>query len=405
MPSLRTTTPSKGNLNYYRFNYTYEGQNGLNYCIARDNTGWVLPNCTGYCWGAWREMLGEYHNLSRANAEEWYLKKDGYSRGSTPKLGAVACWEDRNNPHTSKTLGGHVAIVIEYGDDWIKVAESDYYSFEFRINTYTYEKGEKYYTKYSIFQGFIYFPEPITDSVTLTLNVSGNGYCTGAGSYAKGTRVTFEAIANDGATFTKWSDGSTSAKRTLTLNSNITLTAYFTGETPTTKHKVTLNVSPDGAGYCTGAGYYEDGEEATLEAIANKGYEFDKWSDGYWEALRYWTITNDLTLTAYFKKKDNLKGTLQDTFIIKALKVLHGDYGNGVTRKKKLGNDYKTVQSIVNYLLAHYNIYNRLAMMCWIGLYGNGVTRKKKLKQEGYNYNLVQLYVKKYNKTKIVVKY
>lgn len=175
--------------------------------------------------------------------------------------------------------------------------------------------------------------------------------------------------------------------------------------TPTEKWTVTLNVSPDGAGYCTGGGEYEDGEEATLEAFANKGYEFEKWSDGYTNPLRYWTITNDLTLTAIFKKKDNLKGTLQDIFIIEALKVLHGDYGNGVTRKKKLGNDYKTVQSIVNYLLAHYNIYDRLAMMCWIGLYGNGVTRKKKLKQAGYNYNLVQLYVKKYNKTKNVVKY
>lgn len=168
---------------------------------------------------------------------------------------------------------------------------------------------------------------------------------------------------------------------------------------------VTLYVTPDGAGYCTGAGTYEDGQEATLEAFANKGYEFVSWNDGYNNPLRYWTITNNLTLTAIFKKKDNLKGTLQDTFIIKALKVIHGDYGTGKTRKAKLGSDYYQVQKIVNYLIAYYTLYDRVAMMCWIGLYGNGITRKRKLTSLGYNYTKVQTYVKKYNKTKIVVKY
>lgn len=184
---------------------------------------------------------------------------------------------------------------------------------------------------------------------------------------------------------------------------------YEGGDTPTPSpdtHTVILKISPSGAGYTTGSGEYEDGVTATFTAYANKGYEFERWGDGYSGNPRTWVITEDVTLTAIFKKKLNeLKGTLQDTFIIKALKVLHGDYGTGNTRKKLLGDDYNTVQYLVNRIIVTYNIYDRLALMCWVGLYGNGVTRKKKLTQLGYNYSKVQQSIKKFNKTKKVISY
>ena len=102
--SPRNTRPANSNLYYIK---TTKG--GYNKCIQIQSDGRVLPNCTGYAWGRFMECQNNVHscNLSRANAELWYGNTaDGYSRGSTPKLGAVICW------HSTRS-GGHVAIVEE----------------------------------------------------------------------------------------------------------------------------------------------------------------------------------------------------------------------------------------------------------------------------------------------------
>lgn len=169
-----------------------------------------------------------------------------------------------------------------------------------------------------------------------------------------------------------------------------------TSPTPTTGYTVTLNVSPSGAGTCTGGGTYESGTEATLTAIPNTNYDFEKWSDGYTGNPRYWTITEDLTLTAYFKKKVAYKTTditLENSITRKAVEVLYGKYGTGEARKKALGDDYLKVQYQVNYLIDKYSVYERLALQILIGLYGNGTKRKYAIIKAGYNYVRAQQFV------------
>ena len=81
----RTTAPSA--TDKYWINYA---KGGLNECILISGTS-CLPNCTGYAWGRWYELLGTKPKLSKRNAEMWFVTNDGYKRGSTPKLGAIAC--------------------------------------------------------------------------------------------------------------------------------------------------------------------------------------------------------------------------------------------------------------------------------------------------------------------------
>ena len=81
----RTTAPSA--TDKYWINYT---KGGLNECILISGVS-CLPNCTGYAWGRWYELLGTKPKLSKRNAEMWFVTNDGYKRGSTPKLGAIAC--------------------------------------------------------------------------------------------------------------------------------------------------------------------------------------------------------------------------------------------------------------------------------------------------------------------------
>ena len=161
---------------------------GLNACIAIKN-GCVLPNCVGYAWGRFYEIIGEKPKLSTGNAGDWYGYNDGYERNKEidelPKVGAVICWSKPGE-------AGHVGIVesVDYATGVIKTSESGYEEktydpvADFWVTTRVYDKSTKNWRKASsddkntpvsswidnyVFQGFIYPPQTV---------VSGEGLCT-----------------------------------------------------------------------------------------------------------------------------------------------------------------------------------------------------------------------------------
>lgn len=123
-----------------------------------------VGNCTWYAWGRFWECgdpqirpdnLG-YVNGLYTDAYLWYNGTQGYSKGQTPKLGAVICYSGGNYSGL-----GHVAVVEQiYPDGKILVSESgwDAYYFRTRVadpnNSYPYSNPTDGYT----FQGFIYNP-------------------------------------------------------------------------------------------------------------------------------------------------------------------------------------------------------------------------------------------------------
>lgn len=147
----RTTAPSTTDKHWIK---TTKG--GYNECILISGNS-CLPNCVGYSWGRWYELLGNRPKLSRGNAENWYGYSDGYKRGNTPKLGAVICWR-KGKAGNSNDGAGHVAIVEKINSDGsILLSESCYGGSRFK--TRTVKKSNNYYlgSKYT-FQGFIYLP-------------------------------------------------------------------------------------------------------------------------------------------------------------------------------------------------------------------------------------------------------
>ena len=122
--------------------------------------GYGLPNCTAYAWGRAFELLDtnrDYSNpptLSTGNAEDWYgYTQDGYERGPTPRLGAIACWAD--GPFSGD---GHVAVVEEIDPDTgvITCSNSAYggqYFYLTHLSPPDYLPAAGY-----VFQGFIYIP-------------------------------------------------------------------------------------------------------------------------------------------------------------------------------------------------------------------------------------------------------
>lgn len=62
---------------------------------------------------------------------------------------------------------------------------------------------------------------------TVSIDTSGNGTVTGAGTYKEGETVTLTALPAEGWRFVKWSDGTTSSTYTLTISGDKTLTVEF----------------------------------------------------------------------------------------------------------------------------------------------------------------------------------
>lgn len=134
--------------------WIYYTKGGVNKCILISGNS-CLPNCVGYAWGRWYELLGKEPKLSRGNAENWYNYNDGYKRGNTPKLGAVICWR-KGQAGNSSDGAGHVAIVEEIKSDGsIVISQSAYKGTRFYTSTLKkpYSMGGTY-----VFQGFIYPP-------------------------------------------------------------------------------------------------------------------------------------------------------------------------------------------------------------------------------------------------------
>lgn len=163
----RTTEPSNSS-KYWK----HISAGGVNECILIKN-GSVLPNCVGYAWGRFYEIMGKRPKLSRGNAENWYNYDDGYKRGKTPKLGAVIVWA-KGKVGVGSDGAGHVAIVEKiYSDGSILVSQSGYGGSRFFTS-----KVPKGYEKSGYkFLGFIYNPavkdEPPAEKPVQALKVGG----------------------------------------------------------------------------------------------------------------------------------------------------------------------------------------------------------------------------------------
>ncbi len=82
--------------------------------------------------------------------------------------------------------------------------------------------GDATYTAY-------FAPEPV-QTYTITVQYDENqGYVMGGGNYVAGSTATLAAIANDNYYFVKWGDDNTDNPRTILVDQDITLAAFFNG--------------------------------------------------------------------------------------------------------------------------------------------------------------------------------
>lgn len=146
----RLTAPESNNVYYYNSNYN-----------VFQKYGYGLPNCTAYAYGRAYEILKSTPKLSWNGAGQWYdYNKSGgyYKYGSTPKIGAIACW--------CYSGGGHVAVVEKIENGKITLSNSEWGGRTFYLTTCS--TSDKTYggNSWWTFQGFIYLLNDATPDPT-----------------------------------------------------------------------------------------------------------------------------------------------------------------------------------------------------------------------------------------------
>ena len=142
--------------------------------------------------------------------------------------------------------------------------------------------------------------EIINYNVTVAANNSAYGTVEGGGSIAHGSATTIIATPAEGYKFVRWSNGSTNATQTITVTSDLTLTAEFAAVV----WNVSLSANNISYGTVSGGGSIADGSTTTITATPAEGCDFVKWSNGLTNATETITVTSDTTLVAEFIKSE-----------------------------------------------------------------------------------------------------
>ena len=146
-------------------------------------------NCTWYAWGRAYEILGTRPKLGTGNASTWYSynQQNGYyPYGSTPRLGAIACWGG------GSTGAGHVAVVEQINSDGsFVISESSWSATDWYFRTRTLNANGYYASNYPL-QGYIYIYDSVPTTATISINTT---------RVQKGNTITFSVNSDTATSF------------------------------------------------------------------------------------------------------------------------------------------------------------------------------------------------------------
>ncbi len=141
-----------------------------------------------------------------------------------------------------------------------------------------------------------------TYTITVQSANASHGQTTGSGTFHYGEQVVISATPYSGYTFNRWHDGNTDAVRTVTVTGNATYIAYFLSDTDPT-YTITVTSANPSQGTVSGGGTYNQGDQVTIRATPNTGFQFSRWNDNNTNAERTFTCTGNASYTAYFETR------------------------------------------------------------------------------------------------------
>ena len=172
-------------------------------------------------------------------------------------------------------------------------------------------EGTNYYYRIVVWNKFGSYEETVKDFTTaktfsIHVEASEGGTAAGGGTFAEGDTCTVVATANAGYNFVNWTENgnqvSAEAEYSFAVTGNRSLMAHFTSQ----EYTITATAEPEEGGSVNGSGGYNNGDECTLTATANEGYEFLNWTkeDGTivsTNPVYAFTVTETAAFVAHFQ--------------------------------------------------------------------------------------------------------
>lgn len=169
----------------------------------------------------------------------------------------------------------------------------------------------------------------------------------GFNSFYEGTHVTLRAYPAPGYKFVSWSDGNTDNPRYMVMPAqNLYLDPIVeVDDSQTPKGAIISADATEGQGSIADftSGWYAEGTELTITAVAAEGYEFVQWSDGETANPYLLTVENgkNINITAVFKDSSETTGI--DSITDNPSPVTHKYLRNGVLYIERNGKIYNAL--------------------------------------------------------------
>ena len=228
-------------------------------------------------WGAdWRMPTGEeWQELIDNTTCTWTTRN-----GVNGRLYTASNGNSLFLPAAGYRLDGSLYRVGTYGNYWSSSLYTEDPNFARNLYSHT---SNYYMYNYYRFNGFPIRPVSSTSPtptfiIDATANPAEGGEISGGGTYQTGVECTLTATANEGYTFSNWTENgevvSANANYTFTVNADRTLVANFTLQSYT----INVSANPTDGGSVLGGGNYNYGQTCIVSASANPGYIFSNWT-------------------------------------------------------------------------------------------------------------------------------
>ena len=144
-------------------------------------------------------------------------------------------------------------------------------------------------------------------TITVTANPAIGGTVSGGGNFNYGQSCTLTATPATGYNFVRWTKNGQQVSTNATYTFSVTESAAFVAQFQLQSCAIFVSAYPVEGGIATGGGSYLYGDNLTVTATANEGYNFISWVEDdnvvSTEANYSFTVTGSRSLTAIFDLK------------------------------------------------------------------------------------------------------
>ncbi len=144
-------------------------------------------------------------------------------------------------------------------------------------------------------------------TITATANPANGGTVSGGGTFNYGQSCTLTATPATGYNFVRWTKNGQQVSTNATYTFSVTESAAFVAQFQLQSYAIFVSSYPVEGGIAIGGGSYLYGDNLTVKASANEGYNFISWVEDdnvvSTEANYSFTVTGSRSLTAIFELK------------------------------------------------------------------------------------------------------